>query len=41
MHPEFLFTDTWGNDLPEIMDMQANDPLYNSDIPTYPRQFRF
>jgi putative exosortase-associated protein (TIGR04073 family) len=41
MHPEFLFTDLRGNEFPELMDMQANDPLYNSDIPTYPRQFRF
>lgn len=41
MYPEFLITDTLGNELPEIMDMQSNDPMYNQDIPTYPKQFRF
>lgn len=41
MQPEFLVTDTLGNELPEIMDMEANDPMYNQDMPTYPKQFRF
>lgn len=41
MYPEYIVTDTWGNTMPEIMDMQANDPMYDRDRPTYPKQFRF
>lgn len=41
MYPEYIMKDTWGNTLPEIMDLQSNDPMYNTDLPTYPSQFRF
>lgn len=41
LYPEFIVTDTWGNEIPDLNDLHSNDPMYDEEIETYPSQFRF
>lgn len=39
IQPEFVVTDTWGDPIPDLTELDANDPLGPSD--SNPQQYRF
>ena len=41
IEPEFVITDIWGADIPELTDMRSNDPNAPTSSPIYPERFNF
>lgn len=41
LEPEFIITDVWGDPIPGITDIYANDPDHPKSAPVYPQQFGF
>jgi putative exosortase-associated protein (TIGR04073 family) len=41
IEPEFVVTDTWGAGVPELTDMESNDPHHPANAPVYPQNFNF
>lgn len=41
IEPEFVVTDIWGDPIPELTELGANDPGYPTGSPVYPERFTF
>ncbi|MCL5269758.1 MAG: exosortase system-associated protein, TIGR04073 family [bacterium] len=41
LDPEFVITDIWGDPIPGLTDIYANDPDHPKGTPIYPQQFGF
>lgn len=41
MQPEFVVTDVWGDPIPDLTELDSNDPLSSGDAGRHPSQYRF
>jgi putative exosortase-associated protein (TIGR04073 family) len=41
LDPEFVITDIWGDPIPGLTEMGANDQDYPTNAPIYPQRFNF